>query len=607
MDYHYQLPSYLTYDNAFHSQNYSKFSSSNIRNNDTRARFGLPTTWHIDLCALNKAQGAWQRDLRGHTSCVNAVEFNKSEDLFATGGDDLRVILWRVSNALTDEKPKPFTIMKTKHDSNIFALAFTHDSKKVMSAGNDDRFIVHDIETGAAIHSYRGSTYYCLSVHGDNDNIVAAATDNSRVYLYDTRAPPGEPVQCLREIGENFCVNFNQKIPYLMAVCNKSKGLSVIDIRAGNDDFCIRAGPATKEAIYASWNEAGDALFCIRSGKLPVYLDTKKQVPLICKDDGYRNSITIKSCDFVGNEYAITGSDKWDIYCWKIPKDYDDKIEEGKLYATHSDTEQAYTTFKGHRSIVNHTRYSKTDDIILSCGVEKVVKLWSGAKLSTSYREHARRPLFIEDDNDMDDEEENGIGDDADENEDLNTLRLFDQYMRTEGNNQPYTIDGENRRRASSSSSSAAEVPPPVFRNEVPERNRFRSGAGFIREILQQLVHSPHLDLQGLGDSDESESDENDDANNNELSSLDGFYGEMEDDNDETQFRYAMETSPEESSTNESSSNSSSSTETSSDSSILSLVATPHESDASQGREEAEENVEAEEEHETGEILSPKG
>uniref|UniRef100_A0AC34G5J4 Uncharacterized protein n=1 Tax=Panagrolaimus sp. ES5 TaxID=591445 RepID=A0AC34G5J4_9BILA len=360
----YQLPSYLTYNNAFHSKNYSKFSSTDIKHNDTRARFGLPTTWHIDLCGLNKQKSAWQRDLKCHTSCVNAVEFNKTEDLFATGGDDLRVLLWRVSNALTDEKPKPFTIMKTKHDSNIFALAFTHDSRKVMSAGNDDRFFVHDVPTafthdsrkvmsagnddrffvhdvptGKLIHSYRGSTYYCLSVHGDNDNIVAAATDNSRIYLYDIRAPPGEPVQCLRESGENFCVNFNQKIPYMMAICNKSKGLSVIDIRAGNDDFCVRAGPSTKEAIYASWNESGDSLFCIRSGKLPVYFDTKKQVPLICKDDNYRNSITIKSCDFIGNDYAITGSDKWDIYCWKIPKDYDDKVEEGKLYASHPDTE----------------------------------------------------------------------------------------------------------------------------------------------------------------------------------------------------------------------------------------------------------------------------
>uniref|UniRef100_A0A914Z704 Uncharacterized protein n=1 Tax=Panagrolaimus superbus TaxID=310955 RepID=A0A914Z704_9BILA len=595
---HFQLPSYLTKNNAFHSQNYSKFSTIDIKHNDTRARFGLPTTWHIDLCALNKETHAWQRDLKSHTSCVNAVEFNKSEDLFATGGDDLRVLLWRVSNALTDEKPKPFTIMNTKHDSNIFALAFTHDSQKVMSAGNDDRFYVHDIQTGKLIHSYRGSTYYCLSVHGDNDNIVAAATDNSRIYLYDIRAPPGEPVQCLRESGENFCVNFNQKIPYMMAICNKSKGLSVIDIRAGNDDFCVRAGPSTKEAIYASWNESGDGLFCIRSGKLPVYLDTKKQVPLICKDDNYRNSITIKSCDFVGNNYAITGSDKWDIYCWKIPKDYDDKVEEGKLYATHPDTAQSYTTFEGHRSIVNHCRYSKTDDIILSCGVEKIVKLWSGAKLSTSFRDRPRREPFIindiedEDDNEMV-EEENDYDEDSDEGEDLNTLRLFDQYMRSEGSNEAYEIDGERR------GSSTQEIAPPIFRNELPERNRFRDGAGFIREILQQLVHSPSFDLRGdISDSDDEESEDNDDDENGDILFNNDDIDMLN--SDEEQFRYDIATSPEESPLNEFIEDISDTTDTSTSSNItMSSDTTQQDSDTSHGRNEEEEEQNGEEEGES--------
>lgn len=38
-------------------------------------------------------------------------------------------------------------------------------------------------------------------------------------------------------------------------------------------------------------------------------------------DPYYLNSCTMKSCEFIDEDYLLCGSDKWDIYCWEIPKE----------------------------------------------------------------------------------------------------------------------------------------------------------------------------------------------------------------------------------------------------------------------------------------------
>ncbi|KAK6040939.1 WD domain, G-beta repeat protein, partial [Cooperia oncophora] len=46
---------------------------------------------------------------------------------------------------------------------------------------------------------------------------------------------------------------------------------------------------------------------------------------------------------------------------------------------------EATFVLKGHRSIVNHVRYSPSNRIISSCGVEKIIKVWSSLPIPSSY------------------------------------------------------------------------------------------------------------------------------------------------------------------------------------------------------------------------------
>ena len=86
----------------------------------------------------------------------------------------------------------------------------------------------------------------------------------------------------------------------------------------------------------------------------------------------YSNICTIKSCTFAGPNYMLTGSDDWNIYVWKMPTKWGE-VCGGKEVPN---IERAYTVLRGHRSIVNHVRFGERSNMLLSCGVEKIVKVW---------------------------------------------------------------------------------------------------------------------------------------------------------------------------------------------------------------------------------------
>lgn len=77
------------------------------------------------------------------------IYFNNNQEslrpVCVQGGDDRRVLLWRVEQAIQG-MGKP-TVMRAQHVSNIFCLGYDSSKTKIFSAGNDDQVIVHDLRT----------------------------------------------------------------------------------------------------------------------------------------------------------------------------------------------------------------------------------------------------------------------------------------------------------------------------------------------------------------------------------------------------------------------------------------------------------------------------
>ncbi|CAG0884685.1 unnamed protein product [Darwinula stevensoni] len=326
------------------------------------------------LSRFRGAENLYRKNLHAHFGCVNALQFSKDGKCLMSGGDDARVLLWDVGRTLhgnpNDIQP---AVMKTKHNSNIFTLDFDSRHEKIFSGGNDQTIIIHDVETGEPVDVFRDQdAIYGISVHPQDDNCFTTAVHNGSVLLYDIRAPPSEDPVCLAKHPAPFhAVMFNPCQPNLVATANVGYGVNLYDVRSPR--ICLRKyGKRVGEsAMNVRWNDAGTLLLALRRSLSPIVFAVGQEEPLYeFYQPGYVNECTMKSCTFGGpnDRFVISGSDDFKVYIWEIPQSRSDNGER---------VDGASLVLKGHRSIVNQVRYEPYSCLLASCGVEKIIKLWS--------------------------------------------------------------------------------------------------------------------------------------------------------------------------------------------------------------------------------------
>ncbi|XP_039598220.1 DDB1- and CUL4-associated factor 5 [Polypterus senegalus] len=317
----------------------------------------------------------YKKDMMGHFGCVNAIEFsNNGGEWLVSGGDDRRVLLWHMEKAIHSQA-KPVKL-KGEHLSNIFCLAFDSTNKRIFSAGNDEQVILHDVERGETLNVFlHEDAVYGLSVSPINDNVFASSSDDGRVLIWDTREPPhGEPF-CLANYPSAFhSVMFNPVEPRLLATANSKEGVGLWDIRKPRSSLLRYGGNLSlQSAMSVRFNSTGTQLLALRRRLPPVLYELHSRLPIFQFDNqGYFNSCTMKSCCFAGDhdQYILSGSDDFNLYMWKIPKD-PEAGGPGRV------VNGAFMVLKGHRSIVNQVRFNPYTYMICSSGVEKVIKVWS--------------------------------------------------------------------------------------------------------------------------------------------------------------------------------------------------------------------------------------
>lgn len=85
------------------------------------------------------------RVLKGHTSCVNVATFSHDGNLIASGGDDTRVLVWRLKSM-----DKPLRVF-SNHEAVIYDLAFDWEDSHILSCGVDTRVNLIDIHRGTCV------------------------------------------------------------------------------------------------------------------------------------------------------------------------------------------------------------------------------------------------------------------------------------------------------------------------------------------------------------------------------------------------------------------------------------------------------------------------
>lgn len=217
--------------------------------------FGTRQLKSVSLLERHRHESLWQRDVKGHTGCVNALEFSPDEAFLLSGqclkggveclgGDDCGVFLWRTYDLMLGEvgqMPKPLRVMKRRHFSNIFSVGFAADGRVGFSAGNDRVFIAHDLETGQDVYSlYGNDVFHRVDAHVSphksmhslfqptSENIVAVTCENGKVHIVDIRSKEetAYPVSCTA-----FSAVYNPQHPELLLIASRRDGLIVRDIR----------------------------------------------------------------------------------------------------------------------------------------------------------------------------------------------------------------------------------------------------------------------------------------------------------------------------------------------------------------------------------------
>ncbi|KAI6186465.1 hypothetical protein M3Y98_00135500 [Aphelenchoides besseyi] len=313
---------------------------------------------------------------------------------------------------MKDEKPKPLRVMDAKHRSNIFSLAFSLDDRFAFSGGNDNHFYTHDIETGAKYFEFsaRGSIHRVDS-HPTASNIVAVASEDRQLYLVDIREKDYTSVYAMG--SPLYSVKYNPLIPELICVSMERNGCHVYDMRKMKEPYAVLKN--SNNATHCTWSPNGQKIAAVISGGCLSLYDSLYSTHVTFNDPEFQNQITMKSCLFMDDDTLLCGSDQWDIFAWKVPSDNEVRH-----------VSDSYSILRGHRSIVNHIRYSSRNSLIVSSGVEKIVKCWSPFEMPDCARDPVRREII----NSIPDSlMYNYAGHDDDTEEDLHTLHQFDYYL----------------------------------------------------------------------------------------------------------------------------------------------------------------------------------
>ncbi|BGP35562.1 hypothetical protein JCM10296v2_007403 [Rhodotorula toruloides] len=210
----------------------------------------------------------WQTDFsrqtahRAHHSCVNTLAIGQAEGgrWLASGGDDRRVLLWDTTaedqGAGVAAEPVASYIGA---QSNLFAIAFSCDGRRIFAAGNDSSILAYDLETTRQVfppplHSGippcdgwfdHDDSIMGLAAHPTNPHLFLAASADGTLRSHDSRSP--DPISILPDRCGMNDIAYHPLTPELMVYAGDDGQVGLLDARTAWRD--PTSGPAARISI----------------------------------------------------------------------------------------------------------------------------------------------------------------------------------------------------------------------------------------------------------------------------------------------------------------------------------------------------------------------
>ncbi|KAJ3300968.1 hypothetical protein HDU76_005942, partial [Blyttiomyces sp. JEL0837] len=449
-----------------------------------------PTRYFGDVAVRESAgnQYHYVRSLKGHFGCVNAIAYNSSGDILASGGDDQRVLLWQANTITKEQKfmanffgherpsgaPSEAAEIVEAHEAAVIKFSIKPGTNDVvMSCGgvmfnpvmpelfvtceDGGRILLRDLRmcfSSTQKHVVRYNTTLtrgerCAkspditsAVFSPCGTLVGAVLQRWRPVIYSIDDPI--PIATLRSQTDG--ILYNGDLNESQRVANTA-GRMILR-RRGYSSVCTLK--------TAAFGERGVGYFGKGSVMVGDSLGDEDHDGMFGGNSNTQESRRPVRYQYPGSQTQLfgVGSDDFRAYVWEVPsakvlkasrkivnrfedQEFDDSVvsfwsKDGSKVVPVELNQEAFS-LEGHRSIVNSISFHPRLPMIATAGVEKLVRVFSPWEFS----DHAPNELKT---NQLEPRLQNETGrrvmfgfDFPDEEEDTATLANFDHILVQEG------------------------------------------------------------------------------------------------------------------------------------------------------------------------------
>jgi WD repeat-containing protein 42A len=318
--------------------------------------------------------------LEEHNGCVNALHFNDSGTLLASGSDDLNVVVWRWAES------KAFFKFDSGHRSNVFQckfMPFTGDCHLVSCAREGHVRLAELSSTGMCkrtkkLAQHRGAAHK-LALLCDSSHVFYSCGEDAVTFQIDLRQDKPNKLCTTKENNhpvELYSIHANPFKSFEFCVAGRDHFVRIYDVRKIGEGesngvvhkYCpehLMGSELKANITCAVYNHDGTEVLASYNDEDIYLFDCTKPEPIttafLHRYTGHRNNATVKGVNFYGpkSEYVVSGSDCGHVFLW-------DRQSEAIVNYFHADEGGVINVLEPHPSL----------PVLATSGLDHDVKIW---------------------------------------------------------------------------------------------------------------------------------------------------------------------------------------------------------------------------------------